>query len=191
VASVRRHGSVRHSEFVLSRAEDVWVWGTDGRRYLDATASLWYTNVGHGREEIVEAVAAQLHRLDAYSIFGDYANEPALAVADRLAELAPVDGAKVFLASGGGDGIETAAKLARRYWAETGHSERVHIVSRSAGYHGTHGFGTALAGIAPNRAGYGELLAGTSIVPFDSMDALAVEIERVGPDRVAAFFVEP
>ena len=56
-------GSVRHSEIVMERAEDVWVWDADGKRYLDATAGLWYANVGHGRPEIRAAVAAQMERL--------------------------------------------------------------------------------------------------------------------------------
>ena len=112
-------GSVRHSEHVMERAEDVWVWDTDGNRYLDATAGLWYANVGHGRPEIRAAVAAQMERLEACSAFFDLANPPALELAEALAERAPMP-AKVFFGSGGSDGIDTAAKLARRYWWELG-----------------------------------------------------------------------
>jgi putrescine aminotransferase len=104
---------VRGNEFVLSRAEDVWVWDGSGRRYLDATASLWCVNIGHGREEVVRAVAEQMRQRDSYSTFGDYANEPALELSDRLSRSAPVPDARVFLTSGGGDSIDTAAKLAR------------------------------------------------------------------------------
>ena len=144
-------GAVRSAEFVVTRAEDVWVWDADGRRYLDATASLWYANVGHGRPEIAQAVAAQMSQLETYSAFGDFANPPALELCERLADLAPVPGARVFLGSGGGDGIEAAAKLARRYWSAVGSPERTHIISRTGAYHGTHGYGTALGGIDPNR----------------------------------------
>src|SRR5918999_643629 len=70
---------VKDSELVIERGERVWVWDDAGNRYLDATASLWYANVGHGRAEIAEAIAAQLKRLEAYSIFGDLATRPALA----------------------------------------------------------------------------------------------------------------
>lgn len=183
--------AVRHSELVVSRAEGNWVWSEDGRRFLDATASLWYANVGHGRREIVDAIAAQAGSLEAYSTFGDYANEPARRLAGRLADLAPVDDAKVFLGTGGGDGIETAAKLARYYWQTTGQPERTHIVTRERSYHGTHGFGTSMAGIEANRVGFGELVPGSSTVPWDSSEALEGEIEQIGPDRVAAFFCEP
>jgi putrescine---pyruvate transaminase len=182
-------GSVRSSELVIERGDDVWVWDTDGRRYLDATASLWYANVGHGRPEIAEAVAAQMARLETYSAFGDLANPPALELAEMLADLAPMPGRVIFV-SGGGDGIDTAAKLARRYWFEVGEPERHVLVSRTAGYHGTHGFGTALAGIPANRVGYGPQVD-TVQVPHDSVEAMEMEIERIGVDRVAAVFVEP
>src|SRR5437764_1163054 len=78
-------GAVRDAELVIERGEDVWVWDRDGRRYLDATASLWYANVGHGRREIAEAVHAQMSRLEAYSAFGDFASEPALELASLCA----------------------------------------------------------------------------------------------------------
>jgi putrescine---pyruvate transaminase len=182
-------GSVRSSELVIERGDDVWVWDREGRRYLDATASLWYANVGHGRPEIAEAVAAQMARLEAYSAFGDLANEPALELAEMLADLAPMP-ARVFFVSGGGDGIDTAAKLACRYWFEVGEPERNVLVSRTAGYHGTHGFGTALGGIPANRLGFGPQVD-TVQVPHDSLEAMEIEIERIGVERVAAVFVEP
>src|SRR5436305_12258642 len=116
-------GAVRERELVIVRGEDVWVWDSDGRRYLDATASLWYANVGHGRPEIAAAVAEQMQRLEAYSAFGDFANEPALELAAMLADLAPMP-SRIFLVSGGGDAIDTAAKLARRYWFEMGEPDR-------------------------------------------------------------------
>jgi adenosylmethionine-8-amino-7-oxononanoate aminotransferase len=182
-------GAVRESELVITRGEDVWVWDSDGRRYLDATASLWYANVGHGRREIAAAVAEQMQHLEAYSAFGDFANEPALELAGMLADLAPMS-SRIFLVSGGGDAIDTAAKLARRYWFEVGEPDRTILISRTAGYHGTHGFGTALAGIPANRTGFGPQVE-TIQVPHDSLEAMEAEIEGVGAERVAAVFVEP
>src|SRR5436190_17087100 len=182
-------GAVRHDELVLERGEDVWVWDRDGRRYLDATASLWYANVGHGRPEIAAATAEQMAKLESYSAFGDFATAPALELSDALAERAPMP-ARIFLGSGGGDAIDTAAKLARRYWYELGQPERTVLVSRSAGYHGTHGFGTALAGIPANREGFGPQ-ADAIQVARDSVQELEQAIEDAGADRVAAAFVEP
>ena len=184
-------GAVEGVPFVLARARDVWVWDEQGRRYLDATASLWCANAGHGRPEIAEAVERQLRTLDTYSIFGDYANGPALQLADRLAALSPVPDSRVFLGSGGGDAIDTAAKLARTHFQLAGQPERIHLIAREHGYHGTHGFGTSVGGIAPNLEHWGPLVPSVSRVPYDSVDALVAEIERVGPERVAAFFCEP
>ena len=119
---------VRSSEVVIERGEGVWVYDDRGRRYLDGTAALWYSNVGHGRKEIADAIAAQLSRLEAYSIFGDLANPPALELADRIAALAPMPDSRVFLVTGGGEAIETAVKLSRLYWQMQGKGERVYVV---------------------------------------------------------------
>ncbi|SOC54948.1 aspartate aminotransferase family protein [Ornithinimicrobium cerasi] len=179
-------------EFVLARGEGVRVWDTAGERYLDATAGLWFTNVGHGRSELAEAAAEQMRTLAAYSTFGDYATEPTLRLADRLEAIAPVPGSKVFFTSGGSDSIDTAAKMARRYWVEQGRPEKTVLVSRSKAYHGMHYAGTALAGIPGNREGYGELVPdGTAQVGWDSAEDLRSTIEQIGADRVAAFFCEP
>src|SRR5665213_1396779 len=172
-------------EFVVDWAEDVWIYDEAGRRYLDATASLWYANVGHGRPEIREAVIRQMERLETYSIFNDQANRPALDLAERLSRLSPLRNAAVFLGSGGADAIATAAKIARRFWAVTGSPERTHRISRTNAYHGTHGFGTSLAGISGNRDGWGPLHTHVSVIPHDSVEALRREIDLIGPDHVA------
>ena len=182
---------VRSSELVITRGEDVWLWDADGRRYLDGSASLWYANVGHGRREIAEAITAQMNELEAYSIFGDVANPPALRLAERLSALAPMEDAKVFLTTGGGEAIDSAAKIARRYFTAIGHPSRQHLIGRIGGYHGTNGFGTSIGGIEANRMGFGSLMPHTSYVPYDSVGALEQEIQRIGPDNVAAFFIEP
>src|SRR5918994_2087974 len=184
-------GAVSRSELVIERGEGAYVFDAEGRRYLDGTASLWYANLGHGRADVTRAVAAQMDRLAAYQTFGDFSNRPANELAARLAALAPMEDAKVFLASGGGDAIDTAAKIARRHWVLQGRPERMHLLSRTNGYHGTHGFGTAIGGIEANTANWGPLVPHTSAVPFDSLPALEQEILRVGPERVAAFFCEP
>lgn len=183
--------AVRGHELVISRGDGAYVWDEDGNRYLDGTASLWCVNVGHGRTEIADAAAAQMRELATYQTFGTFANRPALALAERLADLAPVDDARIFLGSGGGDAIDTAAKLARRYFTEIGQPDRVHLISRTQSYHGTHGIGTSIGGIPANRQNVGPLDPHASQVPHDSLQALEDEVARVGPDRVAAIFVEP
>jgi putrescine aminotransferase len=183
--------AVRHAELEIARAEGVWVWDADGNRYLDGTASLWCVNVGHNRREIVEAVTRQMEVLATYQCFGSFSNAPAHELADRLCALAPLDDPRVFLGSGGGDAIDTAAKLARRYFAAVGTPERVHLISRTQGYHGTHGLGTSIGGIPANLVDVGPLDPNVSRVPHDSLEAMEAEVERIGPERVAAIFVEP
>ena len=166
---------------------------SDGRTLLDATAGLWHANIGHGRPELAAAAAAQMRTLETYHTFGRIVNDQALALADRLERMSPIGDPKVFFVSGGSDAIETAGKLARRFWQHRGHANKRILISRQSSYHGLHGFGTSLAGIPFNREGYGSesLIPETARVPANDADALAAEIERLGPDRVAAFFAEP
>jgi putrescine---pyruvate transaminase len=183
--------AVRGNEFVIARGDGAVVWDEDGKEYIDGTASLWNVNVGHGRTEIVEAAMAQMRELASYQVFGAFANRPALDLAERLASLAPLDDPRIFLGSGGGDAIDTAAKLARRYFAAIGQPDRTHLISRTQGYHGTHGMGTSIGGIPANREGIGPIDPDVSVVAYDSVGALGAEIDRLGADRVAAVFVEP
>lgn len=183
-------GKVDGHELVLVRGEGCRIWDATGAEYLDATAGLWFASVGHGRAEIADAVAAQLRTLAAHHIFGDQANEPALALAQRVATLAPVPDAAVFFGSGGGEAVDTAAKIVRRYWALLGQPQRTVIVSRSHAYHGTNAYGTSLSGIPAVRDGYGTLVEGVAEVPYDAVDAVAQTLDRLG-DRAAALIGEP
>ena len=165
----------------------------DGRTLIDATASLWYANVGHGRGRLADAAAAQMRRLEAYHTFGRIANDQALALADRVAAMAPIDDSRVFWVSGGSDAIDTAGKLARRYWQVRGETNKRILISRDLAYHGLHGFGTSILGLDIMREGYGSesLIPETARVPATDAEALEAEILRLGPDRVAAVFAEP
>jgi putrescine aminotransferase len=186
MASVLASGAL-----TLVRGEGIHVWDDQGRRYLDATASLWYCNVGWGRGEIGEAVAAQMATLPVYSAFGDITNRPAEALADFVAEVAPVPDSKVFFTSGGSDSIDTAAKMVRRYWQLEGALERTILIRRQKAYHGMHTAGTSLAGIPANAAGHGDLIEDVIEVPWDDAEALRTVIDEAGAERVAAFFCEP
>lgn len=178
-------------ELVITRGEGTRVFDDAGRSYLDATAGLWFANVGHGRAELAEAAATQMKAIAAYSTFGDYATAPTIALAEKLAGIAPVPGSKVFFTSGGSDSVETAAKIARRYWVEAGQPTRRILIGRQHAYHGMHYAGTALGGIAGNTGGYGELVPDAAHVAWDDAEDLRATIERLGPENVAAFFCEP
>jgi adenosylmethionine-8-amino-7-oxononanoate aminotransferase len=185
------HAVMQSGELLLDRGEGSHVWDTEGRRYLDATAGLWYANVGYGRAEIAEAAAAQMRRLHAYSHYGDVSSAPTTRLAERVADAAPMDDAVVFFASGGGESIETAAKMCRRFWSLAGQPEKTVIVTRERCYHGLAGYGTSIVGTDAFRTGVGPLVADTTRVAWDSADALAAAIDEIGPERVAAFFCEP
>jgi len=183
--------AVAGHDFVLASGDGAYVFDTAGRRYLDATAGLWFCNIGHGRAELGEAAARQMATLASYSNFGDLTTAPTLALADRLAALSGLDGAKVFFTSGGSDAVDTAVKMVRRYWALLDQPERTTIITRTRSYHGMHVAGTALAGIPANRDGYGDLDLGVANCAWDDAEDLARVIAACGPERVAAFFCEP
>jgi len=178
-------------ELVLERGAGARLWDEQGRTYIDATAALWYCNVGYGRAEIGDAAAEQIRKIPAYSAYGDLATRPAVDLAERLAALSPLDDARVFFTSGGAESIESAAKLARRYFSLTGEPDRQILISRDRAYHGVAGFGTSLAGPDVFREGIQPPVAGVLHVPWDSADALREAIESVGAERVAGFFAEP
>ena len=177
-------------EFVLVRGEGARVWDVDGTEYLDAIGGLWFAAVGHGRAEIADAVAEQMRSLAAFHTFADLANAPALALAERVAALAPMDDAVVFLTSGGSESVDTAGKIARRYWSLVGEPERRVIVSRRHAYHGMAAYGTSLAGIPANVEGLGTLVDDVLVVPHDDAAAVADALDGLG-GRAAAFIGEP
>jgi putrescine aminotransferase len=177
--------------FVLARGEGQFVFDESGARYLDATAGLWFANVGHGRAEIAAAIGEQAARIAHFSSFGDMAERPALELAERVAAIAPVPGSKVFFTSGGSDAVDTAKKLVRRYWHAVGEPGRRVVITRERAYHGMHWGGTSLSGIDPNREGYGELQPDVVRVAWDDAQALADTIDALGAENVGAFFCEP
>jgi putrescine---pyruvate transaminase len=183
--------AVRDHEVVFVRGRGCEIEDRDGNVYLDATAALWYCNVGYGRSEIARRIGEQAAELSSCTCFDVYASDRTLELADRVAAMAPVDDAVVFLTSGGSDSIDTAAKVAVRYWFQLGRPEKTIIISRESSYHGMHAYGTSIAGIAANREHYGGLSGGTAVVPAMDAAALADTIDRLGADRVAAFFAEP
>jgi putrescine aminotransferase len=183
--------AVKDDEMVIVRGRGARVWDADGHEYVDARAGLWYAAVGHGRTEIADAAAAQMRELAAFDTFDRLANRPALELADRVSALAPFPDAAVFFGSGGSDAVDTAAKLARRYWHAVGRPEKLALIGRRHAYHGMHAWGTSLGGIPANVEGLGTLVADVVHVEANSVEELAAAIERLGSERVAAFIGEP
>jgi putrescine aminotransferase len=195
---------------VIERADGCHVYDLDGKRYLDATASLWNVNVGHNRPEIKRAIVEQLDRLAYYSTFASTSNPPAIALSERLMRLfAPEGMARVLFSSGGSDAVETAIKLARQYWKLEGEAGRTKILSLKYGYHGVHFGGASANGNPQFRHAYEPLMPGFFQVetPFayrnpwnerdpDALARRCIEdlsraIDYQGPGTIAAFVAEP
>jgi adenosylmethionine-8-amino-7-oxononanoate aminotransferase len=180
----------REQFITIARGEGALLWDADGNELVDAMASLWYCQVGHGRQQIADAVARQISTIEAYSCFDPFTNAPADALAERIADLTPIADARVFYAGSGSEAVDSAMKLARLTHVLSGRPERQLIISRVRGYHGTNYGGTSAQGIALNREGYGELLADVVQVPSDDIEALSVVMAEHS-DRLAAVITEP
>ncbi len=170
--------------------EGAEVWDDAGNRYLDAMASLWYCNVGHGRAEIADAVAAQLRTLAGYHCFDPFTNEPAEQLTAEIAAKAPMEGARVFLTSSGSEAVDTALKLARLAQGLAGHPERQLVISREFAYHGVTYGGMSAQGLPANQAGYGAMHPHHLTVPNNDLEAMATVFAQRG-DEIAAVIAEP
>ena len=179
------------ADFVnIVRGEGSLLWDDAGNEYVDGLASLWYCQVGHGRTEIVDAVAEQMRRLEAYNIFDPFTNEPAARAAAMIVERSPHPDGRVFLGCSGSEAVDTVLKMVRQYHQLAGDAERQVVVRRTHGYHGTNFGGTSAQGIAPNREGWGDLVPHFEEIPNDDLEAAATLFADRG-DRIAAVISEP
>ena len=174
----------------IVRGEGALVFDDRGKRYVDAMASLWYCNVGHGRQEIARAVAEQIGQLENYHLFEKFVNPRAEELASRLVRLAPVADSRVFFTSGGSEAIDTALKLSRVAHAQAGHPERTIVISRTPSYHGVTYGGMALTGLPLNRKDFGQGMADVVQVGKDDLDGVRAVFAQ-HPGQIAAVFAEP
>jgi adenosylmethionine-8-amino-7-oxononanoate aminotransferase len=185
--------SVLADPITIVRGEGAYLETSTGQRLLDATAGLWHANVGHGREELAKAAYDQMRTLETWHVFGRFANNRAIDLAQRLVAMGPIPDAKVIWTSGGSDAVDTACKLARRHWQLAGKPNKRFILSRDKSYHGLHAFGTSIAGLEFNREGYGgeSLIPETARVPHMDLAGIEAEINALGADNIAAIIAEP
>jgi adenosylmethionine-8-amino-7-oxononanoate aminotransferase len=174
----------------IVRGQLARLWDDKGNEYIDAIGSLWYSNIGHGRQEMADAIAAQVSTLEAYSTFDPFTNPLAEAVAEKISSLAPMADARVFLCGSGSEAIDTAMKLARTSQIQSGHPERTVIITRNRGYHGTNYGGTSAQGLPLNKIGYGTLLDGVIQVDADDIEAMALACQQ-HKGSIAAIIAEP
>ena len=198
---------------VIDRAQDIYIWDSEGQKILDGMSGLWCVNAGYGRQELADAAHAQMMKLPFYNSFFQTTNEPAVKLAAKLASLAPtVDGRSfqhVFFSSSGSESNDTNVRMVRRYWDLQGQPERKVIIGRINGYHGSTMAGASLGGMSgmhaqgdlpiPNITHIGQPyffengLPGESEADFGIRAAgwLEDKILELGADKVAAFIAEP
>jgi adenosylmethionine-8-amino-7-oxononanoate aminotransferase len=174
----------------IVRGKGSLLWDANGRQYIDAIGSLWYCQVGHGRTEIAEAVAAQISTLETYSTFDPFTNEKADELAAKLQSISALPQSRVFLCGSGSEAVDTAMKLARVAQGQAGHPERTIIISRMRGYHGTNYGGTSAQGLPLNKQGFGQLLPEVVQVDSDNLEDLAKFMSE-NSKKIAAVIVEP
>ena len=193
---------------VIRKGEGIFLHDDQGREYIDAMSGLWLVAVGHGRTELADIAHEQMSRLSYQNTFA-YANEPAINLASRLAELTPDRIRKAVFVNGGSEAVETALKIARQYHHIRGNSKKFKIISRVGSYHGmTMGALSTNASYYANRLPYEPLLPGAVHVPNVNCDRCPYEktypecdvfcartiedtIRSAGPDSVAAMIAEP
>src|SRR5262249_56135966 len=130
-------GGAGADEFMtMGRGEGAAVFDANGKRYVDALASLWFCNLGHGRADIRAAITAQLEKLENFHTFDRFTNEPVEQLCRQLVAVAPMPEARVFLTSSGSEAVDSAIKLARIAQVRNGNPERTIIVGRHHAYHG-------------------------------------------------------
>ncbi|MBX9605342.1 MAG: aspartate aminotransferase family protein [Gammaproteobacteria bacterium] len=193
---------------IITRAEGVYLWDSEGRRLLDGMAGLWCVNVGYGRRELAEAASAQMQTLPFYNSFFKTATPPTLALASRLAALTPPHLNHVFFTSSGSEANDTVVRLVRHYWATRHRPRKDIIISRWLAYHGSTMAGASLGGMPYMHAQGGLPIPGIEHIDppywFERGGDLSPEefglraarlleerILALGPERVAAFIGEP
>ncbi len=193
---------------IFVKGEGVYVWDTDGKRYLDGLASLWNVHVGHGRKEINRAVAAQMDQLAFAPTLIGPTSAPTVRLATKLTKIAPKGLSRVIFTSGGSESNETMIRLVRAYWKAKGKPKKTKFITLNQGYHGTSSGAAALTGIAlfndqvdPGLPGVihmarpycyrCELGKTYPSCKVDCADELERIIKREGAENIGAFVAEP
>lgn len=195
---------------IVTRAEGVYIYTSDGQKILDGMSGLWCVALGYGRRELSEAAYRQMLELPYYNSFFQCATTPAIELARILKEITPPQFNRVFYTGSGSEANDTLLRLIRRYWQLLGKPERNIVISRWNGYHGSTIAGASLGGMKPMHEQLGVNGAVPGIVhinqPYwfgeggDMTPAefgiacareLETKIEEIGPERVAAFIGEP
>ncbi|MCH7929312.1 MAG: aminotransferase [Proteobacteria bacterium] len=193
---------------VMAEAEGVYVYNSDGDRFIDGIGGLWCVNIGYGRDEMAEAIADQARRICYYSTFTNLTTPPAAELAAKLAEIAPANLNHVFYGTGGSMANDTAIRIIHFYFNRLGKPAKKKIIARVDGYHGSTYLAMSMTGVAFDHQGF-DLAPGLvhhipSPNPYRRPDGMSVDafcdekvadlenkILELGPENVACFIAEP
>lgn len=193
---------------IFVKGQGVYLWDTEGKRYIDGLASLWNVHVGHGRKEINRAVAAQMEKLAFAPTLIGPTSVPTVQLATKLVKIAPKGLSRVIFTSGGSEANETVIRLVRAYWKAKGQPQKIKFVSLNQGYHGSSSGAAVLGGIPvfhkqmdPGLPGVlhmarpycyrcelGKTYPSCQVACADELERI---VEREGADTIGAFIAEP
>ncbi len=193
---------------IITKADGVYIWDSEGNKIFDAMSGLWCVNVGYGRQELIDAATKQMSELPYYNSFFQTTNVPAVKLAEKIVKLAGDNYSHVFFSSSGSESNDTNIRMVRHYWATLGQPERTVIISRNNAYHGSTMAGASLGGMTGMHAQGGMPIPGIvhieqpyhyGLAPTENRDAfglcaagwLEAKILEVGTDKIAAFIGEP
>ena len=192
---------------IITRADGVYLWDSDGSKILDGMAGLWCVNVGYGRQELVDAATDQMQELPYYNNFFQTTHPPAIELSKALVDISPSQFNHVFFTNSGSEANDTVVRMVRHFWALEGKPEKTVIISRENAYHGSTVAGSSLGGMKGMHAQGGILhdiehiaqpywyRSGSEMDPEEfglkTAQALELRIKEIGEDRVAAFIAEP
>ena len=197
----------RQNPRLIERAEGCFLYTPDGREVLDITAGLWCANLGHGRQEVADAVHKQLMQMDFCPPF-QFGSPVTFEFAQKLVEYAPEGLNRVFFTNSGSESVDTAMKIAIHYQRARGKASKTRFIARERGYHGVNVGSTSLQGIPNNRKGF-PTLDGVDFLPDmldipnsafsrglpikggEKAEALEKIITSRGAENICAVIVEP
>jgi putrescine aminotransferase len=192
---------------VITGADGVFLYDAEGNKILDAMAGLWCVAAGYSRRELVDAASTQMTKLPYYNTFFKTTNQPAVALAQRIANIAPAGLNHVFFACSGSEAVDTALRMARVFWQTKGQPNKKIIIGREYGYHGSTTLGASAGGMVDMHRQAGDMPNFVQVLPpywyayggqmseaeFGLYAAKQVEdrIRELGPENIAAFIGEP
>jgi putrescine aminotransferase len=203
---------LREGVRVITRADGVYLWDSEGKRLIDGMSGLWCVQVGYGNRELAEAGYEALKTLPYYNHFFKTTNPWTVELAAKLAQILPEDHERVLFANSGSEANDSALKLIRYYWNLKGRPEKKIHLSRDYAYHGVTMAAASLSGLSPmhpqwdlplpgfekvpapywfaaKTAGYGDI--GPEEFGLLIAERLEEKIREIGAHRIASFSAEP